>query len=54
MLANAGEDKILEEALAKNTGKEIHVSIIMETDVYNKSEDYGSINPFNIDLEEED
>ena len=54
MLANAGEDKILEEALAQNTGKEIHVSIIMETDVYNKSEDYGSINPFNIDLEEED
>ena len=54
MLKNADDDKVLEEVLAENTGKEIHVSIIVETEVYNKSENFRSINPFNIELEEED
>lgn len=54
MLANAEEDKVLERVLGENTGKEVHVSIVMDNDVYSKSENYKSINPFNIELEEED
>ena len=54
MLVKEGYDKDIEEILAKETGKNIKVLLVTDSNIKDNSDNYRKVNPFNIEIEEED